>query len=122
MGSNGSDLKALRLHCGPDALPLGLCERRRDAAVRTYFAELAGIVRLFPYVALAHTYKSLTSSCGGSAGSDQKRASVWLIHGGVLRSRRSAGEASAFFAVGELIQDIQEKVATENAKREKYGD
>jgi hypothetical protein len=122
MESNGADLKALRLHCGSGGLPLGLGERRGDAAVSSYFIELARIGDLFPRDSLPHILE-LVSSCGGaSACGDQKRSSVWLIHGGVLRSSRSAGEASTFFAVGELIQDIQKKVATEDAKREKYCD
>lgn len=99
---------------------LGLRERRCDAAVSSYFIELARIGGLFPGHSLPHILGPLTPCRGASARSDQKRAGVWLIHGGVLRSFRSAGEASALFAVGELVQDIQKKIASENAKREKY--
>jgi hypothetical protein len=104
-----------------DCLPLGLRKRRRDAAVSPYFTEPARIGDLFPGGSLPHILELLASCRGASARSDQKRASVWLIHGSLFRSCRSAREAPALFSVGELIQDIQKEVASKNAKREKYG-
>lgn len=99
---------------------LGLRERRRDTAVSPHFIDLAGIGGLFPGGPLPHTQEPLISCRGIPARSNQKWPGVRLIRGGVLRSFRSAREASALFAVGELVQDIQEKVASEDAKREKY--
>jgi hypothetical protein len=96
-----------------------LGERRRDAAVSAYFTELARLAVLSSG-SLANGMETLLSRRGASARSNQKRASVWLIHGGVLRNSRSAGEASALFSVGKLVQNIQKKIASENAKREKY--
>jgi len=99
-----------------------LRERRRDAAVSPYFIELGRIGDFFPGHPLTYVVELLTSCRGTSARSDQKRASVWLTCGGVLRSSGSAGEASALFSEGELVQDIQEKIAPENTKREEYCD
>jgi len=56
--------------------------------------------------------------CGALSGSNQERASVWLIRGAPWRIR-SVGESPALFSVGPLEQEIQKKVASKDAKRQK---
>jgi hypothetical protein len=98
-----------------------LRQRRGDATVSPYFTELATVSGLSAGDLMPHVLELLTFCGGAPARRNQERTGVWLIHGDVLWSRRSAGEASALFAVGELVQDIQKEIASENAKREKYG-
>jgi hypothetical protein len=97
---------------------LGLCERRRDAPVSPYFPEMAGIAVLFSRGSLGHILRTLDSSRGAPARSNQKRPRVRMIYRG-LAGLRPAGESPAFFPVGPLEQDIQKKVASKNAKRQK---
>jgi len=102
------------------ASAFGLRERGRDAAVSPYFAEVAGIRVLMASGSFAHTLGALHLSRGAPPRRNQKRPRVLPSHGALQRIR-SAGEASALFPVSPLEQDIQKKVATENANREKDG-
>src|SRR5580700_6752002 len=97
---------------------LGWCERRRDAPVSPYFPELAGTAAVFSSDSPVPTLSALHSSHGAPARCNQKRPRVRLIycgHGGL----RPAGDLPASFPVGPLEQDIQKKVASKNAKRQK---
>jgi hypothetical protein len=67
---------------------------------------------------LAYDLDGLHFSRGVPARRNQKRPGIWLIDG-ALRRPRSAGKASALFSVGPMEQEIQKKVATKNAKRQK---
>jgi len=90
----------------------------KDGAPRRYFPELAGFAAVFSSDALLDTLSALPSSHGAPVRSNQKRPRVWLIHRG-LEGLRPAGESPASFPVGPLEQDIQKKVASKNAKRQK---
>ena len=95
-------------------------ERGRDAAVSPYFTEVAGICVLMASGSLAHTLGALHPSRRAPPRRNQKRPRVLASHG-ALQGIRSASEASALFPVSPLEQDIQKKVASQNANREKDG-
>lgn len=99
-------------------LAFSLRERAGDTAMGPYFTESRGIAGPVDGDSRACTWKCPLSSQGALAGSNEERPSVWLIHS-ALRCDRSAGKASAFFSVSPLKQEIQKKIASENAKRQK---
>ena len=102
------------------ASAFGLRERGCDALVCPYFTKLTLIAVLILGDSLAHHLDTLRASHRASAGRNQKRPSVRLVHAG-FRGTRPAGEASTLFPVSPLEQDIQKKVASKNANREKDG-
>jgi hypothetical protein len=99
-------------------LPLDPRERRSDAPVRAYFIERTKGPRLPANNLPAPPLDLTPASTSALPRSNQKGPGVRLIHG-AFWSTRSPSKAAALLSVRPLEQEIQKKVASKNAKRQK---
>jgi hypothetical protein len=97
---------------------LDLRERRRDASVRSYFIRVAKGAGLSTVNLPAGALELPPASASALPRSNQKGPGVGLIHS-AFWSRRSPGKSSAPLSVRPLEQEIQKKITSKDAKRQK---
>jgi len=99
-------------------LPLDPRERRSDAPVRAYFTERTKGASLSANNLPAPALDLTPVSASTLPRSNQKRPGIGLIRG-AFWSSRSPSKAAALLSVRPLEQEIQKKVASKDAKRQK---
>jgi hypothetical protein len=86
--------------------------------VGAYFIRVAEGAGLSAVILPAGALELTPASTSALPRSNQKGPGVGLIHG-AFWSRRSPGKAAALLSVRPLEQEIQKKVASKDAKRQK---